>query len=1101
MKFIKSAKHFTSLLLTVLMVVSLVVPAFAYQSAFKSTAAVTEFSQEAIDKVAGFEDGDNIFAMGEYDTDEYTTPLSYCESGLCQFNYQHNDGKWGRAIKDTAWSINGMAAVGDGNIDAALSSSPSGAMWFSRTTTGTKRVDANGTVTANGKYFTLAGWEFAADFAVKGFRIYFHADAIADDFDLLVGHLEGDEIVWEIAYCGNDITDETVAAEDCENDIVYFEADFCQTMEGRFIQIAAKSTDGMDTTKKSGHSGYFCTELEVYYGEVEGVNHTVSMVDSTATCTEAGLAAHYECEFCGKCFSDADGENEITADDIETVPALGHDYVGGECTRCHIGGGVITDAEGFLAMDPAGSYELANDITLDESYASTFTGSFDGKGHTIINSVPVFTGLGGSAVVKDLILGGDGTAKTIVDKDGSRSASSTFRGSLANQIVNSGSASSVTIENVINYTNLDVDCRVGGLIAMISSSETLEVNTVITNCKNYGDISGTNIAGGIVGYSQRKTLKLTDCENYGDITCSNNVAGGIIARFGMDNVYAAQYCITIVDCNNYGEINGGSNSGGILGLLVGAKADISGCINEGNVTVTGENAAGILGSTTSKKDYKSHVIIDRCYNAADILSEKKNAAGIIGYAYGSGSDNYLVLTNSTNTGIIMGAAYVSQLAAYVNSKSTTIKNCVAGGYLEPYSEGAFLCFIGSSNQIATNYKISNVYYLENDGIEWFGYSATEANQTAWENRIGIILSTQDDMYFGKIAVELNEAIGETVFYENVNLDPLDLAPIPNDRSRYVYPLVDGTYSNYLARIDRTIISLESGETFRMHFYADITADLIDKFETIQLSIIAHGEETLIDTDRSWRTGDRHDSPATFSDFVITPQCISDDMTIILYVDGVEYDRVEHYSARQYFLYQMECTPVGSTLHTLCADILEYGAAVQIYRGYNLEHLANEGVTDQTEFVPLTSSSSKKFTANSEYNGTSRILAAGVDFDFDNSIFVRFSTDDFANFGITVGTDLNGEWYEEEQDLEFWLSRGEVYPYGGNCYRFNIWSVRACDLTNMFTIRFEDNGTWVGTLEYSLAAYVYALQNNPNEKVANLVKALYNYGLSADAYTN
>ena len=51
----------------------------------------------------------------------------------------------------------------------------------------------------------------------------------------------------------------------------------------------------------------------------------------------------------------------------------------------------ITNAEEFAAMDPAGNYVLANDITVTEPYVHLdakgndqgFAGTFDGNGHTV----------------------------------------------------------------------------------------------------------------------------------------------------------------------------------------------------------------------------------------------------------------------------------------------------------------------------------------------------------------------------------------------------------------------------------------------------------------------------------------------------------------------------------------------------------------------------------------------------------------------------------------------------------------------------------------------------------------------------------------------
>ncbi|MCQ2354734.1 MAG: LPXTG cell wall anchor domain-containing protein [Clostridia bacterium] len=258
-------KIIVSALLAALMVIALAVPAFAYQSALPSG---VEFSQAAKDKMAAFRDGDNIFAIGSFDTATYPSPADYNKSGNCQFCYQNNSDKWGRAIKDAGWTINGMAAIGDGVIDCANVKSPGTGVNFSRK--GDKIVDANANeVTENG-YYILCGWEFAADFKIKGFKTYFNKEAVADDFDILVGKLDGDNIVWEVAYSAENVSTKLTDAAGCTNPIGYFGADFAKTMEGRFIQIAVKGTDGLATpSDKAGYLGFTMSEIEAYWGEVK----------------------------------------------------------------------------------------------------------------------------------------------------------------------------------------------------------------------------------------------------------------------------------------------------------------------------------------------------------------------------------------------------------------------------------------------------------------------------------------------------------------------------------------------------------------------------------------------------------------------------------------------------------------------------------------------------------------------------------------------------------------------------------------------------------------------------------------------------------------
>ena len=62
-------------------------------------------------------------------------------------------------------------------------------------------------------------------------------------------------------------------------------------------------------------------------------------------------------------------------------------------------------------------------------------------------------------------------------------------------------------------------------------------------------------------------------------------------------------------------------------------------------------------------------------------------------------------------------------------------------------------------------------------------------------------------------------------------------------------------------------------------------------------------------------------------------------------------------------------------------------------------------------------------------------------------------------------------------------------------------INADDFAKTVTASFVKSGAGVGnTVSYSVNAYIQAKQNDSNTALANLVKALYNYGASAAAYT-
>ena len=89
---------------------------------------------------------------------------------------------------------------------------------------------------------------------------------------------------------------------------------YTTNMSGRVINLYKAVNDS--TT-------YYWTDPIAGEHEHELVFHAVA----APTCTEVGNSAYYQCSICGKCFTDAAGENEITLAST-VIAALGHNYVG-----------------------------------------------------------------------------------------------------------------------------------------------------------------------------------------------------------------------------------------------------------------------------------------------------------------------------------------------------------------------------------------------------------------------------------------------------------------------------------------------------------------------------------------------------------------------------------------------------------------------------------------------------------------------------------------------------------------------------------------------------------------------------------------------------
>ena len=156
------------------------------------------------------------------------------------------------------------------------------------------------------------------------------------------------------------------------------------------------------TCTEAGNSEYYtCSGCGKYFSDAKGENEIAKdswVIEATghkltkteakaATCTEAGNSEYYTCSGCGKYFSDAKGENEITKDSW-IIEAIGHKLTKTEakaatCTEkgnseyytCSACGKYFSDAEGKneIAKDSWVIEATGHNMTKTEAKAATCT--------------------------------------------------------------------------------------------------------------------------------------------------------------------------------------------------------------------------------------------------------------------------------------------------------------------------------------------------------------------------------------------------------------------------------------------------------------------------------------------------------------------------------------------------------------------------------------------------------------------------------------------------------------------------------------------------------------------------------------------------------
>ena len=249
---------------------------------------------------------------------------------------------------------------------------------------------------------------------------------------------------------------------------------------------------------------------------------------------------------------------------------------------------------------------------------------------------------------------------------------------------------------------------------------------------------------------------------------------------------------------------------------------------------------------------------------------------------------------------------------------------------------------------------------------------------------------------------------------------------------------------------------------------------------------------------------------SFKYYNVFPKQMNDKMYVTVYGklnDKVYASDVFVYSAATYAYNKISNDTTQETLKTLLVDMLNYGAAAQIFSSYNTENLVNANLTtaqkaygtqtlrelENHKLVPSLGESDGEDTAvetwDVEWSANSLILENNIvlrlyfSLTSNDTIIVKI-TDEYGNLKKTINT----------SDINFKEISGQ------NSYYFAFDDMRASELSVpfCFTAYNQYDQAVSGTYIYSVESYAYSKQNDSNVNLANLVKAMMMYG---DAVAN
>ena len=198
---------------------------------------------------------------------------------------------------------------------------------------------------------------------------------------------------------------------------------------------------------------------------------------------------------------------------------------------------------------------------IGPSESSAYTGTFDGQGHTVRNLS--ITGDVKRAGLFGCVIGG-AIRKLTVAGSVSCTVDQGWCGGIA------GYAERETIENcaslcTVSYTGKDA--RVGGIVGYVPSSSSM---TIICDCYNIGNITGSSDTGGICDYNL--SGRIFNCYNVGEITGGNYVSK--IVGYGQANNNPTNcYYLSDTDTDPAAKTAAEFADGTVLALLKAGERD------------------------------------------------------------------------------------------------------------------------------------------------------------------------------------------------------------------------------------------------------------------------------------------------------------------------------------------------------------------------------------------------------------------------------------------------------------------------------------------------------------------------------------------------
>ena len=504
--------------------------------------------------------------------------------------------------------------------------------------------------------------------------------------------------------------------------------------------------------------------------------------------------------------------------------------------------------------------------------------------------------------------------------------------------------------------------------------------------------------------------------------------------------------------------------GGVIGSICGLNGEndlerngaiIQNITSFVNVTAKA-HGIGMIGGFVGYADHQS--LIEKCswYGTFDAGSchVDNGAGGFIGKtqentsevtirncaAYGTIKTNYAGDYNNTAT------IYMGGFLSFSNTGAkTTLENCLFAGKFERGENLTDQAFLDAFGTLRSVNAIKNCYYLGDDVLEAVH---SDSNLKPGSDNVEITSVTKAQLLSGEVAYKLGEHFGQTLEGEN----------------RQSYPVLGGE-AVPSSRFEIYGQQLNIGGDLSMKYYVMGYAPEFNS-KGLYMEFSHNGAKTKVYAGEPNADG--------FYVFVlegINPQCMGDSIRAKLYYNETEVtshgcEDGKEYSVEKNLLNLLAKHPDDAALVALIKDTLAYGEAASAYKDHQTmtgntytENSSNREIPDAT------------VTPNGAFTGYTVV--------FGQVNFIKVSVELADGYTLYLdGTDITSQLV------------GGIFKTDG---------IAPTEFDKKFSFEIKNGDTVVQTFAVSVNDYIGAQKDSAT--MGNLVKALYNYGVSAEIYNH